>query len=238
MTEVYLSIRPNAGMCKALHTLPTGVSYQGMHSVYLHGVLPRALSLVRICLSLPLSRLHPGGNHLFILSWHHLSLQYLRGLFLLKRCNMAFGMDNFFPSCFNIENSHPQFHLAFLWKKKNFVSPSCGFIAKQQFRHNNPLMVPFSSLSLSVHVANMSWCDCVHFYHLPTHPAVVKNMFPLLPNRDLTKKLPHMRNKCNQLLHVSSKGWLLNVYMSTGVLPTAAFKMKYPGCIRSSDGLR
>lgn len=224
MTEVYLSIRPNAGMCTALHTLPTGVSYQGMHSVYLHGVLPRALSLVRICLSLPLSRLHPGGNHLFILSWHHLSLQYLRGLCLLKRCNMTFGTDNFFSSCFNIENSHPQFHLAFLCKKKKLCQSflwihSQATVSTQQSPHGAFLV----SFSLSVHVANMSWCDCVHFYHLPTHPAVVKNMFPLQPNRDLTKKLPHMRKKCNQLLQDSSKGWLFLTYtLSTGVLSAAA----------------
>lgn len=36
MTEVYLSIKPNTCMCMALHILPMGVSYQGMHAVYLH----------------------------------------------------------------------------------------------------------------------------------------------------------------------------------------------------------
>ncbi len=38
MTELYLSIKPNTGMLMALHILPMGVSYQGIHSVYLYSV--------------------------------------------------------------------------------------------------------------------------------------------------------------------------------------------------------
>lgn len=44
MTEAYLSIKPNTGRCMALDILPTGVSYRGMHSVYLHSVRLCALS--------------------------------------------------------------------------------------------------------------------------------------------------------------------------------------------------
>lgn len=78
MTEVYLSIRPNTGMCMALHILPTGVSYQGMHSVYLHSVRLCALTGGDMSVT-ALSRLYPREDHLFILARHHLCLQYLRG---------------------------------------------------------------------------------------------------------------------------------------------------------------
>ncbi len=44
MAEVYLSIKPNTGLCMALHILPMGVSYRGMHSVYVHSVRLCALT--------------------------------------------------------------------------------------------------------------------------------------------------------------------------------------------------
>lgn len=89
---------------------PSGsiISYQGMRSVCLHsvGLCVCAPWLVQICLSLPLLRPDPGGDHLFVLSWHPLLLTIpKRPIFPgnIKRYEMAF--QNTVSAFFNTENS-------------------------------------------------------------------------------------------------------------------------------------
>lgn len=69
-------------------------------------------------------------------------------------------------------------------------------------------------VSLSLSVAHMSWCDCVHCHHHPTHPTVVTSTdSDLLDQHNYNKimtwhKIYHIFHKTKSN-YVSSKGWLL-----------------------------
>lgn len=70
----------------ALHVLPVGVSYHIRPSILCICIVEDCvLQLVQLCLSLSLSGLYHGGDHLLVLSQLRLSLWYIKGSYHQKK---------------------------------------------------------------------------------------------------------------------------------------------------------
>lgn len=197
MTEVHLSIRPNTGICVALHILPMGVSYRGMHSVCLHSVRLCALSggAMSVTASLEaISRRRPSVC--FVLTSPALTVTYrpissekvyndfwetVFAYFLLFQhiiIVIIITVIHLFHSVlFTCE------HCVLLISDKmlyalHIYGTLCGVpvdwwpcrIDSINQTDSSRCFLPCLPL---FSVAHMSWHDCVHCHHLPTHPTVV-----------------------------------------------------------------